>query len=236
MIATDEVLITVRALSVTLTSIAVTPADSTIAVEQTQGFTATGTFSDGSTRVLGTGGVSRPLGLAGWWPGDGQANDIAGGQHGILAGGVTFAPGMVGQAFAFDGVDDRVDVPLSGSNNFAGGITTDAWVKPNSIKLGSRVVGRELSPSSCSYPYLSFDLDVRAQAGNRAVFYFSTSDDVLHQVTGTSVIPTGVFTHLAATYDGSVARLLRQRSPREQSCRLWNLESQPRTAGRRKCR
>ena len=207
MIAIDEVLITVRALPVTLTSIAVTPADSTIAVEQTQGFTATGTFSDGSTRVLATGGVSRPLGLAGWWPGDGQANDIVGGQHGILAGGVTFAPGIVGQAFAFDGVDDRVDIPFSGSNNFAGGITTDAWVKPNAIKLGSRVVGRELSPSSCSYPYLSFDLDVRAQAGNRAVFYFSTSDDVLYQVTGTSVIPTGVFTHLAATYDGSVARL-----------------------------
>jgi hypothetical protein len=51
-----------------------------------------------------------PAGLVSWWPGDGNANDIQDGNHGTLQNGVTFAPGMVGQAFSFDGVDDYVDL------------------------------------------------------------------------------------------------------------------------------
>jgi hypothetical protein len=36
-----------------------------------------------------------PSGLVGWWPGDGNANDIVGGD-------VAYVPGEVGQAFSFD--------------------------------------------------------------------------------------------------------------------------------------
>ena len=45
-----------------------------------------------------------------WWPGDGNADDTVGGNHGTLVNGATFAPGMVGQAFSFDGVDDYVNI------------------------------------------------------------------------------------------------------------------------------
>jgi hypothetical protein len=37
-----------------------------------------------------------PTGQISWWPGDGNANDIAESNNGTLMGGATFAPGKVG--------------------------------------------------------------------------------------------------------------------------------------------
>ena len=60
-----------------------------------------------------------------WWPGDGNANDIIGRNPGTLVNGATFAPGMVGQAFSLDGVDDYIDV---GTGFNLDAMTLDAWV------------------------------------------------------------------------------------------------------------
>lgn len=42
-----------------------------------------------------------PSGLVSWWPGDGDANDFADGNHGTLRNGATFDSGLVGQALRF---------------------------------------------------------------------------------------------------------------------------------------
>src|SRR2546426_844471 len=42
--------------------------------------------------------VPAPSGLVSWWRGNGDANDVVGGNNGTLQGGVTFVPGKVGQA------------------------------------------------------------------------------------------------------------------------------------------
>ncbi len=73
--------------------------------------------------------VQPPVGLVSWWPGDGNANDIAGTNHGTLESGATFALGRVGQAFSFDGVDDYVEVPHDASLDIGTGFTFDAWIK-----------------------------------------------------------------------------------------------------------
>jgi len=52
-------------------------------------------------------------GLEGWWPGDGSADDAAGLDNGRLAGGATFAPGRVGQAFALHAAGAAVVIPHS---------------------------------------------------------------------------------------------------------------------------
>src|SRR5205085_1655519 len=52
-----------------------------------------------------------PAGMVSWWPGDGHARDIQGSNNGRLLGGTTFAPGVVGQAFSFDGMGAYVEVP-----------------------------------------------------------------------------------------------------------------------------
>lgn len=70
-----------------------------------------------------------PSGMVNWWPGDGNANDIQDGNNGTLKNGASFAPGLVGQAFSFDGVDDSVESsPTTVMNALP--LTVEAWVKP----------------------------------------------------------------------------------------------------------
>src|SRR5262245_47805138 len=71
--------------------------------------------------------VQPPEGLISWWPGDGDARDIEDENHGTLQNGATFAPGMVAQAFSFDGIDDHVNVSDAPSLN-PSSISIEAWV------------------------------------------------------------------------------------------------------------
>jgi hypothetical protein len=63
-----------------------------------------------------------------WYPGDGNANDIARVNHGTVHGNVTYAPGKVGQAFSSDGNFSGVSLgnpEQLRSQTF----TIEAWVK-----------------------------------------------------------------------------------------------------------
>ena len=71
-----------------------------------------------------------PPGLVSWWGGNGNANDIIGAFNGTLVNGTSFAPGKVGQAFNFDGVDDHVFVPNTLSIDGGAEATYMAWVYP----------------------------------------------------------------------------------------------------------
>lgn len=121
----------------TPSSIAVGPPNPSMNVGQTQPFTATGTFGDGSTQVLSS-GTTLPSGVVSWWPGDGNASDASDGYPGVTLGGVAFAPGMVGQAFSFDGVD--ADVWIGAKPNLdvgiGDGLTIDAWIFPSGPTAG----------------------------------------------------------------------------------------------------
>lgn len=72
--------------------------------------------------------VEPPPGLVSWWPGDGDARDIVGESDGVLQNGATFADGLVGQAFSFDGVDDFVSAPHNESQDLREALTIDAWI------------------------------------------------------------------------------------------------------------
>jgi hypothetical protein len=71
--------------------------------------------------------VPPPAGMVSWWPGDGDADDIVDGNHGMEMNGVTYAPGMVGQAFSFDG-SSYVSVPDNESLTLGDAFTIDLWV------------------------------------------------------------------------------------------------------------
>lgn len=83
--------------------------------------------------------VEPPSGLVSWWPGDGDVIDIVGGHHGTLQNGATFAPGMVGQAFSFDGVDDYISVPDVSSLRAIGAITIDFWANFDKVPRTGRL-------------------------------------------------------------------------------------------------
>ena len=75
--------------------------------------------------------IEPPEGLVSWWPGDGNADDIAGPNHGTLGGETTFAPGMVGDAFSFDGDQDMVWLAGDGIDGLQE-LTIEAWVRHES--------------------------------------------------------------------------------------------------------
>lgn len=68
-------------------------------------------------------------GLVSYWPGDGNANDIVGGNHGVMVNGAGFRSGVFGQAFSFDGVDDLMQAPTAGLPTGNNARTLAMWVK-----------------------------------------------------------------------------------------------------------
>jgi hypothetical protein len=77
-----------------------------------------------------------PSGLIGWWPGEGEGQDLAGGNNGSLVNGATFATGMVGQGFQFNG--DRAGVVLSNSAALhLQDFTIEAWLQRASTTIAS---------------------------------------------------------------------------------------------------
>ena len=73
---------------------------------------------------------SPSAGLVSWWPGEGNAADIAGTNSGVLQNGAGFAIGEVGQAFNLDGSSQYVDVPNNASLNPTASISLEAWIYP----------------------------------------------------------------------------------------------------------
>ena len=75
-----------------------------------------------------SGCTTSPLGIVAWYPGDGNANDIARINHGTVHGNVTYATGKVGQAFSSDGNFSGISLgnpEQLRSQTF----TIEAWVK-----------------------------------------------------------------------------------------------------------
>jgi len=79
-----------------------------------------------------------PSGQIAWWPGDGSAADIAGGNNGTL-NGASYAPGVAGQAFSFNGGSNATvsNVTVPDSELFTLGdkpFTMNLWVNFNSLQ------------------------------------------------------------------------------------------------------
>ncbi len=89
------------------------------------GNTVTGSYI--GTDPTGTASATVMPGIVSWWPGEDTAEDIAGDHDGTLLNGASFAPGLVGQAFQFDGVDDFVSTPHV--VDYTAGVTFELWVK-----------------------------------------------------------------------------------------------------------
>jgi hypothetical protein len=71
-------------------------------------------------------------GLSAWWPADGTAQDIIGGNEAILGGGTGYTNGEVALAFNFNGVDQFVLAPAATNYNVgasAAGMTIEFWTK-----------------------------------------------------------------------------------------------------------
>lgn len=73
-------------------------------------------------------------GLVAYYPFDGNANDFSGsGNHGTEYNGVSYAPGVNGQAASFDGIDDYVKASSDGLST--GERTVSLWFYADTISM-----------------------------------------------------------------------------------------------------
>jgi len=72
--------------------------------------------------------------MTGWWPGDGNSDDLVGGRNAVLHDHTTTGPGFVGEGFVLDGAGDFVEVPHDPALNVGtGDFTVDFWVYFNTL-------------------------------------------------------------------------------------------------------
>lgn len=136
--------------------------------------------------------VAPPAGMVAWWPGDGNAADLAGSNAGTLVGGATFAAGRVAQAFQLNGTTAWVEVPDAAPLRITGPITIDAWINP--VATGGRVVDKITAGSGDGYLLDTWGGVIR--------FLFDGQS-----LSGSTPLPTGAWSHVAGVYDGTQMRV-----------------------------
>ncbi|PYI88128.1 MAG: hypothetical protein DME26_04120 [Verrucomicrobia bacterium] len=151
-------------------------------------------------------------GLIGWWPGDGNANDLVGGNHGTASGNANFAAGKVAQAFNFGGTGSSVFIPDAPALRPAK-LSIEAWVRFNSLDApGTTTPGLQYlvckpTQDSVGSFFSSYALG-KWRSGGRDRFTLNlTSADSSVLLESTQRVVAGQFYHVVGTYDGSVAKL-----------------------------
>ncbi len=147
-----------------------------------------------------------PTGLVAWWPGDGNANDIIGGDNGTPVGGVAFTAGEVGQAFNLNGVDGYVQAADSPSLNLQS-MTVETWVYPNPTGNYGLLVTKYDSqggrPYGRNWAFEALAASAPFERGKLSFIVYSgvQGDPARGIETANVVLTTGQWQHVAATFD-----------------------------------
>jgi hypothetical protein len=150
----------------------------------------------GSQTITAT-GTTIPAGIISLWSADGNANDIVGSNNGTLVGGVTFAPGVVGQAFSLNGTSAYVSVPDAPSLNLTGAITVATWINPTAHMGPYDPIVKKAGGGTAQQGGYALEF-----LGNNVVFWVYISG-LGWSASPTAFVPLGQWSHVAGTYDGS---------------------------------
>ena len=151
--------------------------------------------------------------LAAWWQAEGNTLDSANDNDGTLRNGAGYGQGRVGQGFVFDGVDDYLEVPHSASLSPAA-FTVEAWVRFDSFYSGNcgsnTIVSKGVDNTAGFYGLHVQDMaySCSSTTGQHGlVMSMRMQDGSGVTVRGVTVLLANTWYHLAATWDGSMARL-----------------------------
>ena len=81
-----------------------------------------------------------PSGLVGWWQGEANTADFVNANNGVVHGNVTFAPGMVHDAFVLDGSGAGVVLSNTAALQLQS-LSVEAWIKRASLSSASQTIG-----------------------------------------------------------------------------------------------
>jgi hypothetical protein len=124
---------------------------------------------------------------------------------GTISGASWSAAGRFGNALSFDGVNDWVTVADNNVLDLTTGMTIEAWVNPT-INNGWETILMKETTGELAYALYS-DNNGNDSGGPRRPAVWIRQGGTSYGTAGTSQTPVGNWTHIAATYDGSVLRI-----------------------------
>lgn len=145
--------------------------------------------------------VPVPSGAVSWWSAENTADDNFNRNNAVLNGNATFAPGKVGQSFAFDGAGDYAQV-LTTSSLPTGSAprTIEVWLR-TSIDLSAQTESGIVQYGTATAGNM-FGLITSANAPGKLYFYGHGAD-----LAGVTTLLPNTWYHAAVTYDGSIVKL-----------------------------
>ena len=164
--------------------------------------------------AFGAGCYPAPTGLVGWWPSEGNGNDLAGANSGTLQGGADAnAPGLVGSAFTFDGTNAYVqiaDAPALRPTN----LTVEAWVLFSSLEsagVGGSPAGQQyivFKQNTRNSFFEGYNLSKNRVAGGDVLeFIVSSASGQLIQLQSATRVATGVWYHVTGVRGSNFVQL-----------------------------
>jgi hypothetical protein len=145
-----------------------------------------------------------PAGIVAWWPGNGDATDIAGTNSGSFIN-EAYVNAEVGQGFSLDG-SGNIFVPASATLDLgqSNGMTIEAWINPSDVSSGAPILEWALPGTYGVHFWVS-----GSTAGSLYANLFGI-DNVSRSIESNGgLLTANVFQHVAVTYDKSsgIARL-----------------------------
>jgi methionine-rich copper-binding protein CopC len=120
--------------------------------------------------------------------------------NGTISNG-TWVNGLFGdKALSFNGQNTWVTIPNSSSLNPTGALTMEAWVNPASLNGAAAAIAKEMTGGLTYGLYAANDGGSPPQA---TIDASGTSS----QVASSADLPVGTWSHIAATYDGTILKL-----------------------------
>lgn len=141
-----------------------------------------------------------PAGVVSWWRAEGNANDCMGLNPGALVSGATFGPGVVGQAFTFNGAGSCVEVPHHASLNLTNEFTLELWYKEiGGSQWAYGLVAKRNAANQCN-----FGINVDTTGATTLQVYYNdptvASPGVFEKLELVPAPAPGLFHHIAATF------------------------------------
>jgi Concanavalin A-like lectin/glucanases superfamily/Calx-beta domain/CARDB len=147
-------------------------------------------------------------GIVGWWGGGDGAHDASGNNHdATIHGTVAFAPGMVGEAFGLDGATGYLTVPDAPDLYPTDSFTVEAWIKTTKTTGTQDILSHSECSNGCPFNAANsaYELSV---ANGRLVGFIRDTTGVGQTLSGTTLVATGSFHHVALQRD-SINHLMR---------------------------
>lgn len=143
--------------------------------------------------------------LVSWWPAEGDADDVSGGNHGKLLNGVAFASGRIGQAFSFDGNNDGISILKTASLNMGpNDFSIEAWVKLDRAQTHQGAIF--FNYAGVPYYALFVTADAKARVLFRPGYALTGNDnDPFVAAAGTTSLRDGQWHHLVGVRSSATA-------------------------------